>query len=71
MIQDNEFLMGKSVTIADCVAMATLQFTTGSYEVPMPPDCYRLSKWYARFSVRPSAAGCAFPQHSIALPAIF
>lgn len=68
MIEDTQFLAGESVTIADCVAMATLQYTIRFYEVPIPPDCHRLSNWYARFSSRPSAAGSVFPpeQHRIA-----
>lgn len=68
MIGDTEFLAGDATTIADCVGMALLQYTIEFYDVPIPPDCHRLSSWYDRFSGRPSAAGSEFPaeQHRIA-----
>jgi glutathione S-transferase len=68
MIEDTQFLAGDGVTIADCVAMATLQYTIGFYDVPIPLDCNRLSNWYMRFTLRASAAKCDFPaeQHRIA-----
>lgn len=68
MIDDSEFLAGDTVTIADCVAMATLYYVAGFYDVPIPSDCPRLSDWYARFSLRPSVPVSEFPheQHAIA-----
>lgn len=68
MIGGAEFLAGDYVSIADCVAMATLQYTISFYDVPIPPDCRCLSNWYERFALRPSATGCEFPseQHRIA-----
>ncbi len=61
MLHDTKFLAGNSVTIADCVAMAMLQFTAGFYDVPIPPDCARLISWESRFSARPSVRKCDFP----------
>lgn len=68
MIGDTEFLTGETVTIADCVAMAMLQYSLTFFDVPIPPDCVRLQRWYDRFAKRPSAAAGAFPleQRSIA-----
>lgn len=62
------FLAGDRPTIADCVAMATLQYTSDFYEVPIPDDCHQLSAWYVRFSTRPSVLPSQFPdaQHTIA-----
>ena len=69
MIGDAEFIAGDSVTTADCVAMAALNFTRGFYGVPIPSDCARLSGWYARFSLRPSVPTPDYPpeQHALAL----
>ena len=68
MIDDSEFLSGAGVTIADCVAMATLQHTIDFYGVPIPPDCPRLARWYERFASRPSGRVCEYPseQHGTA-----
>lgn len=68
MLENSEFVGGDQVTIADCVAMAMLQYTIEFYSVPIPPDCVRLASWFARFSARPSAFAPRFPSehHQIA-----
>jgi glutathione S-transferase len=68
MLGNKPFMAGASATIADCVAMATLQFTREFYGVPIPGDCQRLIDWYGRFSERPSVSPLQFPeaQHAIA-----
>jgi glutathione S-transferase len=68
MLMKGQFLTGPDITIADCVAMATLQFTREFYGVPIPADCPALIDWYARFSARPSVQKLSFPadQHAIA-----
>lgn len=55
------FLCGDKVTIADCVAMALLEFTDKFYGVSLPADCPALAGWYARFAKRPSALGPSYP----------
>jgi glutathione S-transferase len=55
------FLTGPQVTIADCAAMATLQFADRFYGVPVPRDCPHLVAWYGMFSARPSARPPAYP----------
>lgn len=60
------FLRGDAVTVADCVAMATLQFSEGFYSVPVPRDCPHLLKWYAMFSARPSAVAPVYPDEIVA-----
>lgn len=60
------FLAGKQVTIADCVAMATLQYTDDFYGVPIPPDCVNLRRWFGHFSLRNSAARPPYPQAQLA-----
>lgn len=69
MIVETEFIAGDTVTIADCVAMATLQFALSFYGVPIPGDCPRLANWYGRFSLRPSVTALAYPreQHALAM----
>lgn len=55
------FLAGENVTMADCVAMATLQFAEGFYSIPVPQECPNLVRWYAMFSTRPSAVAPIYP----------
>jgi glutathione S-transferase len=61
MIGETEFLASARVTIADCVAMALLQYTADFYDVPIPADCRKLTAWKARFASRPSVRACVFP----------
>jgi len=58
-----EFLAGDKVTIADCVAMAVLQFAEVFHGVPVPSTAPVVGEWYSRFSARPSAVGCVYPQN--------
>lgn len=62
---DGPFLAGEHVTMADCVAMATLQFAEGFYSIPVPQDCPNLMRWYALFSTRQSAVTPVYPQHIV------
>lgn len=64
MAQETEepFLAGSQVTIADCIAMATLQFAENFYGVPLPANYSALSAWYAFFSSRPSACLPSYPE---------
>ena len=62
MMADDAFIAGDRVTIADCVAMATLQYAADFYAVPLPPGCPKLEGWFERFSVRPSAARPKYPE---------
>lgn len=61
MTADTEFFASDHVTIADCVAMATLQYVIDFYDVPIPHDCPKLARWYAGFATRPSAALPRYP----------
>lgn len=56
-----QFLAGSRVSIADCIAIATLQFAQNFYGVPLPDDCPALSDWYASITLRPSAAVPEYP----------
>lgn len=66
MATGSAFLAGESVTIADCVAMATLQYANDFYSVPIPPGCVNLQLWFDRFSLRPSAMRPLYPQVQLA-----
>ena len=61
------FLAGEEVTIADCIAMATLQFAEKLYGVPLPEGCAVLHDWYEMFSKRPSAAAPSYPKPLLAV----
>lgn len=64
MAQESEgpFLAGSQATIADCIAVATLQFAENFYGVPVPENCSVLSDWYAFFALRPSAGLPSYPE---------
>jgi glutathione S-transferase len=62
MMGDGSFIAGDQVTIADCVAMAMVQYAADFYAVSVPPDCGRLACWFERFSSRPSAAEPSYPE---------
>lgn len=64
---DGEFLTGSDVTIADCVAMATLQFAQNLYGVPVPKACPALCAWYDNFALRPSAVAPDYPAPLLAV----
>lgn len=55
------FLGGDRISLADCVAMATLEFAEGAYGVPLPQELERLGAWYTRFKERPSACCPPYP----------
>lgn len=67
MITGDTFLIGGSVTIADCVAMALLQFAEDVYAVSIPKDCVRLAAWYERFLQRSSVPSYVYPPEIISL----
>ena len=61
------FLAGDAVTMADCIAMATLQFAEKLYGVPLPEGCTVLRAWYDMFGKRPSAAVPSYPEPLLAV----
>ena len=61
------FLAGNAVSIADCIAMATLQFAENLYGVPLPEGCAALRDWYDVFSQRPSATVPSYPEPLLAV----
>ncbi len=64
---EGPFLAGSHVTIADCIAIATLQFAEQVYGVTMPSDCPELVDFQAAFASRPSAALPTYPGPILAL----
>lgn len=56
------FLTGDDITIADCIAMATVQFTDGAYGVPLPAGLANLRAWYKVMKQRPSAVCPPYPE---------
>ena len=62
LMSEDPFIAGEHVTLADCVAMATLQYTSDFYAVPIPPGCVKLQMWFDRFSQRPSARRPPYPE---------
>ncbi|MEW4402113.1 glutathione S-transferase family protein [Agrobacterium tumefaciens] len=62
LMSEEPFIAGEHVTLADCVAMATLQYASDFYAVPIPPECVKLQMWFDRFSERPSAKRPPYPE---------
>jgi len=60
------FLTGSEITIADCIAMATVQFAADGYGVPLPGRLEQLGAWYKFFQQRPSAHCPAYPEPFLA-----
>lgn len=55
------FLRGTELTIADCVAMALVEFVDAFYGVSLPADCRNLIQWYSRMCQRPSMQPPRYP----------
>ncbi|WP_158454202.1 glutathione S-transferase family protein [Agrobacterium pusense] len=62
LMRKEPFIAGEDVTLADCVAMAMLQYASDFYAVPIPPECVKLQTWFDRFSQRPSAKRPSYPE---------
>ena len=56
------FLSGAAITIADCVAMALIEFADQFYDVSLPPDRPKLTAWYRRMRRRPSTRAPTYPE---------
>jgi glutathione S-transferase len=61
------FLGGAAITIADCVAMALIEFADQFYGVTLPADCPKLIQWYSRMSTRASTQAPNYPPDMLAL----
>ncbi|RCS23450.1 glutathione S-transferase family protein [Phyllobacterium salinisoli] len=61
------FINGNRLTIADCVAMALIEFVDQFYGVPVPADCPKLSEWYLRLSDRETMQSLRYPQEMLDL----
>lgn len=61
------FLTGHEITIADCIAMATVQFAADVYGVPLPERLERLCAWYDLCLQRPSAICPPYPNGFLAV----
>lgn len=62
MMGHDAFIVGDRVTVADCVAMATLQYAIDFHDVPIPRGCPKLARWYAGFAKRPSGMSPRYPE---------
>jgi glutathione S-transferase len=67
MVNGDEFLNAVGPTIADCALASLVGFAKDFYDVAIPPDCGHIIDWYARFSVRPSAAPPEYPPELLAV----
>jgi glutathione S-transferase len=55
------FLGGPALTMADCVAMALIEFVDQFYGVSLPADCSKLVEWYLRMCERLSGQAPSYP----------
>lgn len=56
------FLSGGTPSMADCVALALIEFTDQFYGVPLPKGCPKLTSWYASMSSRPTVSRPPYPE---------
>lgn len=61
------FLTGGALTIADCVAMALIEFVDQFYGVPVPADCPKLAAWYSRLAKRQTMRAPEYPSQMLSL----
>lgn len=66
------FLTGANISMADCMALATIQFCDGGYGVMLPAYLTHLKCWYEIMRQRPSASCPVYPEaflaHAYGLP---
>ena len=54
-LAQQRYVAGESFSIADILALATLDFSAGLVELPFDPSLRNLGGWHERVSARPSA----------------
>jgi len=59
------FITGGTLTIADCVGMALIEFVGQFYGVEVPADCPKLAEWYARLSERETMRPPEYPSQML------
>jgi len=55
-LAETEFIAGDAYSVADAVALATIDFGTGLVGVPYAGDLVHLARWHGAVSARPSAS---------------
>lgn len=61
------YVAGSRITIADCVAMALIEFADRFYGVRVPADCPKLAGWYQRLSDRETMRSPRYPEEMLSL----
>jgi glutathione S-transferase len=61
------FLLGDTLTIADCVALALVEFADQFYGVPLPNECPKLVDWYTKLSLRPGYVPPEYPPEMLSV----
>ena len=54
-LEDVPFVAGENFTVADITLLATVDFATNGFKMPIPDHAGALSRWYRDVSSRPSA----------------
>jgi glutathione S-transferase len=50
------FVAGDEFSVADITAVATIDFAASAVDLPIPPECISLQRWYDMVAARPSMA---------------
>jgi glutathione S-transferase len=50
------FVAGDEFSVADITAVATVDFAASAVDLPIPPECISLQRWYDMVAVRPGMA---------------
>jgi glutathione S-transferase len=56
VLMDAPFIAGEAFSAADITMLVTLDFATRAFDMPIPPGCGAIRRWYDRVASRPSAA---------------
>ena len=54
-LASQKYIAGDDFTIADIIALCTIDFASGAARAPMPENLSNLKRWYQEVSERPSA----------------
>jgi glutathione S-transferase len=56
LLMDTPFIAGETFSAADITMLVTIDFAARAFDMPIPPACGAIRRWYDRVGSRPSAA---------------
>jgi glutathione S-transferase len=59
-LETREFIAGDAFSIADILALTTIDFASALVELPLNPTHTHLAAWHQRIATRPSLQAASF-----------